>query len=241
MLPTHSGIMTPRRINAPQHQLHVGIIDNDAWSARAIGQWLSGLGHVCVQWICTKASEGVHQAVFGRPRPDLLLVDMALDGISGVSVCQSVRLQSREIIIFGMTAYDVHQYQDDLAQAGAQGLIPKDQLQHALPRAIQIALTAGTTDASIFPTPTQAHDAFTESSREHAAQVQAIAALSPREQIILQLYDDGLTTEEVALELGVSTHSVFTYLSRAAKKLGTHGRVETLRKCRSFDLLRRTT
>lgn len=68
----------------------IGVIDNDVWSCRAIATWVAGLSGFVVDWCAVKASEGLYRALYGTTAPDVVLVDMALGGVSGVEVCRRI-------------------------------------------------------------------------------------------------------------------------------------------------------
>ena len=50
--------------------------------------------------------------------------------------------------------------------------------------------------------------------------VPVMGALSPREGQVLELIDGGMTSKEVAFQLGVSDATVRVLISRALRKLG---------------------
>ena len=49
-----------------------------------------------------------------------------------------------------------------------------------------------------------------------------IVALTPREVDVLRLLADGCTYLQIALQLGVSPHTVVTHIKNAYRKLGVH-------------------
>ena len=211
--------------------IRTGIVDNDVWSGRSIGQWLSGTGSFHVIWCCATAAEAIQRAMMPTTKPQLMLVDMALDGVSGVSVCRKVRERSGDIVLIGMTAYDCSKYFDDLAAAGAQGIVGKERIPRELPALLGTIMRDGTSDPAVFETAAQAHERLGTCARPD------LPSLSERELATLRLADEGLTAVQISQRMGVSANSISTYLRRAASKLGTVGRAATIRKCRDYDLL----
>lgn len=65
-------------------------------------------------------------------------------------------------------------------------------------------------------------------AREPGTPPGGVAALTPREREIVVLIARGLTTKEVAYELGISDATVRVLVGRAAAKLGTTGRAALL-------------
>ena len=100
--------------------IDVAVVDNDPWSARAIAQWISNRdAGFRVVWRTTSAAEAVHRCLYSGQSPDVLVLDMALGGTSGSSVCAKIRQRSATPGIIGITAYDPARYADELAAAGA--------------------------------------------------------------------------------------------------------------------------
>lgn len=65
----------------------------------------------------------------------------------------------------------------------------------------------------------------------------AVGRLRGRERSVLELYADGLTTNEVAKLLFISPHTVRTHVKSALRTLGVHSRSEAARLVRSSQLL----
>ncbi|MBT1173320.1 helix-turn-helix transcriptional regulator [Bifidobacterium amazonense] len=96
------------------------------------------------------------------------------------------------------------------------------------------------------PTAAQSEAGFRDAVSAHALPSGTVPArmsedmkdsLSAREKDILRLYAQRLTTDEIAARLGIAKGSVFTYVHRAADKLGVTSRKEVLETCARYDLL----
>ena len=61
--------------------------------------------------------------------------------------------------------------------------------------------------------------------------------LSARERDVFRLLVRGLTTREIAAELGISGKTVDTHRERILKKLGLHSAVELVRYAATNDVL----
>ncbi|PRY24748.1 LuxR C-terminal-related transcriptional regulator [Pseudosporangium ferrugineum] len=73
--------------------------------------------------------------------------------------------------------------------------------------------------------------------RPEGADRTAVAPLSPRELDVLALVAMGCSNAEAARRLGLLPETVKSYLRNAMRKLGTHGRVETVTTARRLGLL----
>ena len=69
------------------------------------------------------------------------------------------------------------------------------------------------------------------------AQASAEQALSPREHEVLCLIEKGLTYEEIAQVLGITWHTVTSYLRRVYRKLEVKSRGEAVFEARQRGLL----
>lgn len=214
--------------------ISIAVVDNDPWSLRSISRWIDGsspLHHVI--WQTTSAAEAVHRCLYTSGKPDVLMLDMALNDASGLSVCAQIRKHTAEIGIIGMTAYDSKRYESDLAQAGAQALIAKEDLTTDCQHLLSLVAQGKSADQSIFPSATQAHAMLTEQSSSFSLHHR----LSARELQILRLYARDIGTAHIASQLGIAPNTVFTYIHRISKKLGVSNRLEAIQACKKFDLL----
>ena len=218
-----------------REKITIGVLDNDIWSAHSIADWISrSEQRFQIIWSCTSAAQAIHRCLFENSRPQVLIMDMALDGTSGIDVCWKIRQRTADIGIIGISAYDPKRYQNDLAAAGAQAFLSKDQITRQLSAIITVVAQGETPDSETFMTAFQAHRRFARTA-DHYTDTKP--TLSSRELQVLHMYDQGHTTEEIAQALHISDNSVFTYVHRAAAKLGTGNRAQTIRKAKECDLI----
>ncbi|ELP61766.1 LuxR C-terminal-related transcriptional regulator [Streptomyces turgidiscabies] len=64
-----------------------------------------------------------------------------------------------------------------------------------------------------------------------------VAPLSPREQEVLQFIASGLTHDQVARQVGISRHTVDTYVKRVRSKFGVGNKAELTRIALSLKLV----
>ncbi|EAB6718315.1 helix-turn-helix transcriptional regulator, partial [Salmonella enterica subsp. enterica] len=76
-----------------------------------------------------------------------------------------------------------------------------------------------------------------ESSAVLAYMDGAMASVANRERDCLELSSHGLTSEEIAAELGLSPHTVNQYLTNTARKLGAVNRVHVVAKALRLGLI----
>lgn len=166
-------------------------------------------------------------------KPDVLILDMALNDASGPSVCMQIRKSTSSIGIIGVTAYDPEQYVDDLAQAGAQALVAKERLAADLKKLLPVVAKGESSNPTVFMTTVQAHGKLAQQTQNQAS----LQRLSARELQVLRRYAHDASTAEIASELGVTANTVFTYMHRISQKTGrekSFGGHQSVQKIRSL-------
>jgi len=150
--------------------------------------------------------------LFRQKRPDIVLMDLRLPGMSGVDAIRAIRQVDREAKIIVLTTFDGDEDIYRSIQAGARGYLLKDMLRKELISAIR-AVHAGHT----YYSPVVAARLAARIPRPE---------LSPREVEVLQLVAEGKSNKEIAADLGLSDGTVRIHLSHIFEKLGVHDRTQ---------------
>ena len=148
--------------------------------------------------------------------PQVVLMDVRLPGIDGVSAVKRIRQSAPDVNFVMFSAYGDKRLLSDAIAAGARGYVMKGSPPEDLIRAIR------TVDGG---------KAFVDPSLSPAllmTQGVVDAPLSEREREILQLLAEGLHTEEVADRIGLSAETVKSDTKRAITKLEADGRVHAV-------------
>jgi DNA-binding NarL/FixJ family response regulator len=163
--------------------------------------------------------------------PDILLVDIALPGMSGVQLVRELapRLPTTKIVM--LTASSADRDVADAMRYGASGYLTKDVTPEALAR----ALRATQTDELVMPR-RLAGRLLARLSRRSAPDPmpggQPVDSLTPRELDVLRLLADGLGDRDIATALTISRRTVETHVSSIIHKLGVPNRAEAARRYR---------
>ncbi len=218
--------------------IEVGILDNDACALQMISIVLRQRdAAIRIGWSDTNAQYTLERMIFGpiskTKMVDVIVLDLALNGISGVDVCRQIRLRNAKVGILGVSSYALDQYRCQLALAGAQGLFSKQEiLSSNFVEAVRIAASGASVDTvGGF---LSAEDAYT---RLHVTASVPCLEVSARELEILGMYARGLTTKEIGGQLSISSATVLSHVNHAAQKLGVKKRVDAIRICRQRHLI----
>ncbi|MDQ3486963.1 MAG: response regulator transcription factor [Acidobacteriota bacterium] len=155
-------------------------------------------------------------ALVTRLRPDILLTDIEMPGLTGLDVAAELRAQGSTARVIILTTFARSGYLRRALDVGASGYLLKDAPSSQLAEAIRRVAAGGRAID-----PTLAAEAWTEPD-----------PLTDRERQVLRLADEGLSGELIARQLKLSEGTVRNYLSEAIGKLGAANRVEAARIAR---------
>ncbi len=151
-----------------------------------------------------------------RVRPDILLTDIEMPGLTGLDVAAELRTRGSAARVIILTTFARAGYLRRALDVGAAGYLLKDAPSAQLAEAIRRVAGGGRAID-----PTLAAEAWTEPD-----------PLTDRERQVLRLSDEGLSGELIARQLKLSEGTVRNYLSEAIGKLGAANRVEAARIAR---------
>jgi DNA-binding NarL/FixJ family response regulator len=198
------------------------LVEDHALVRSAIRQTLSVPG---IEVIAEAESAEDALGIVMEHRPDVMLVDIDLPGMSGVHLVRELapRLPDVEIVMLTGSAR-----REDLVAAvrsGASGYLTKDMSPDGLVRAV-LGIRSGD-----LPMPRRlARELLREVSSGPAHT--SSGGMSSREAEVLELVDRGLTDREIAEALGISPRTVGRHVGTILAKLGARNRREAARRWR---------
>jgi len=156
-------------------------------------------------------------------KPDIVLMDISLPGLSGIEVTRQVRGISPSTRVLMLTVHEDEGMLRESIRAGAHGYILKRAADAELIQAIRV-ISQG--HMYIYPSLTSA---LVKDLSPHASAVEpAIEALTSREKEVLLLLARGYTNREIATEMNLSTRTIEGHRSSLVNKLGISSRVELM-------------
>jgi len=159
-----------------------------------------------------------------RLRPDVILLDIRLPGVSGIEVCRTVTERYPETAVIILTTFTDESLIAQCIQAGARGFIVKDIERFDLKRSIR-AVARG--EAAI---DTKAAVAVLAQLRRapQLSQESLPEPLSSQQLVILRLVAQGLSSREIATQLYLSENTVKGYVQEILHRLGVKNRTEAV-------------
>jgi len=186
------------------------------------------LGETAGIEVVGEASDGRHALyLVHRTRPDVVVMDITMTGLSGLAVARALREAGSAAHIIFLTVNEDLAFVDEALSAGAQGYVLKRSAGTSLLEAIEAVVSGGRyIDAEMRAPPapanrTEAGPPIPQSGEE--------GGLTAREREVLRLIALGLTMKEVSLAISISVASVDTYKIRGCKKLGLRSRASIVR------------
>ena len=175
--------------------------------------------------IVGEAADGAEAVELARRlTPDVVLMDIRMPGLDGIAATKSIvgdeRLRAVRVVV--LTTFDLDEYIFDALRSGASGFLVKDTEPRELIRAVRVVAGG---EALLSPRVTrQLIEEF--ATRAQAPPAVGTDTLTDREREITGLVAAGLSNDQIAERLFLSTATAKTHVNRAMTKLGVRDRAQ---------------
>jgi DNA-binding NarL/FixJ family response regulator len=153
-----------------------------------------------------------------RRRPDLVLMDLIMPGMTGVDAILRIRQRWPEVKCVVLSACDDRPTIDAALQAGASAYVLKS--AHTVDIASVLRQASG---GAVFHAPAEVQSAPGVPDAADAP------ALTDRERSILSAVASGMTTSAISQDLWISEHTIKFHLTNIYRKLGVTNRAGAVR------------
>lgn len=168
-----------------------------------------------------------------RLKPDVLVLDLMMPGLSGLEALRIIRERSPRSRIVILSMYSSSAFVAQALQNGAIGYILKGCTEENLVRAVREA-AAGRRFLSP-PVTEIALNAYIEQSK--AGVFDPHDTLTPRQREVLQMAAEGKTNGEIAERLNISPRTVENHRASIMKKLGLQNQTDLIRHAMRHGLI----
>ncbi len=203
------GIKTGRK------QIRVIIAEDQGMVLGALAALLEIEGDITVVARAKNGKEALRAVL--THKPDVFITDIEMPEMTGLDVAVELKRQRKETRVIILTTFARAGYLRRALDAGASGYLLKDMRAEELADAVR-RVQQGLRVID----PELATEAWGEPD-----------PLTDRERQVLRLAGDGITSLDIATDLGLSEGTVRNYLSEAISKLGAANRVEAARIART--------
>jgi len=204
--------------------IRVLIVDDDALVRAGLSMLLAGSDDIEVVGEAADGSEV--PAAVAASSPDVVLMDIRMPGVDGLSATESLRTGGDAPAIIVLTTFEVGDDVLRALRAGAAGFLLKDTPPGEILKAIRL-VAAG--EAMLSPTVTRrliSHVADDGLAGRRSGARELLDRLTDREREVAVAIGQGKSNAEIAAELFMSVATVKAHVSRLLQKLDLDNRVQ---------------
>lgn len=195
-----------------QNQIRIMCVDDHAIVREGLNAIISAQPDLAVVAEASSGEEAV--ALYLQHRPDIVLMDLRLNGTSGLDATIAIRSDFPHAKIIMLTTYDGDEDIYRALDAGAQGYLLKDTLRKELIEVIR----------AVYAGKRRVPPAVAAKLAEHLPRM----PLSAREIEILKLIAQGLRNKEVGGMLGIAEDTVKVHVKNIFDKLNVNDRTQAV-------------
>ena len=205
--------------------MRIILVDDHRLVTEMLSQAFQKAPDIEVVGIATNGEDGV--AMARKFRPDVVLMDVEMTGISGVEAARAIVADSPRTKVVMLTAVDDQRTILDAMESGAVGYLTKDR---AMMEDVADAVRRAHQGEIMLPTALIGRlvSSLAARKREQVERDHMVERLTQREQEILSLIGEGADNKTIAERLVVSPHTVRTHVQNLLAKLGAHSKLEAL-------------
>ena len=162
----------------------------------------------------------------GRVRPDLVVLDITMPGLSGIDAVAPLKKASPHTKVLMASQHEGRKFVQQALQAGADGYLSKDSDPAELGLAIE-SIHRG--DSYLSQKVASAVMSGARHDPAAANEASALGVLTPREREVFQLLALGKANKEIASVLDLSLGTVKKHRENLQRKLDCHSAAELAR------------
>ncbi len=203
-------------------KIRVFIVDDHEIVRMGLVQYLNS--HENLQ-VCGQAGDANSAiAAINECKPDIAVVDISLEGVSGIDLIKAIRGRYRQVAVMALSMHAEKEVVRRALQAGAGGYVlksePVDQVVEAIEKVIE---------GKSYISESLRESLLDIVSRKDESPEDLLAQLTDRELDIFKFIGEGLDRREIAQKMGISTSTIGTYRDRIKNKLNMKSSGELIR------------
>jgi DNA-binding NarL/FixJ family response regulator len=176
--------------------------------------------------MCGEASSAEEALdVIGDDEPDLIIVDISLEGMSGIELIKHLQSQHPDLPVLVVSMHDETLYGERALHAGARGYVMKSEVDDVIIEAIRQILQGG-----FYLTDHLNRKILLQYTGRGPTESTTLEKLSDRELEVFELIGRGRSTRDIADALHVSVKTVQSHRSRIKQKLAIDNITELTRR-----------
>jgi two-component system, NarL family, response regulator NreC len=203
-------------------RIRVLLTDDHTLFRQGIRNLLSAEPDIEVVGEAANASDAVDIA--RQARPDLVLMDIGMTGMSSFEATRQIRKERPETRIVFLSMYDDEDYLSECVEMGAHGYILKESPIDQLLTAIREVHRGGSYLSPRLLTRLVAD--FRQQGRDGTPRQPRFGTLTKREREILKMLAEGCSVKEIATSFDLSVKTVEAHKFNLMRKLDIHNKAQ---------------
>jgi two-component system response regulator NreC len=157
-------------------------------------------------------------------RPDVVLMDIGMAGMSSFEATRQIRKDRPDTRVVFLSMYDDEDYLAECVDIGANGYIPKESPAEQLLTSIREVHRGGSYFSPRLLT--KLVDDFRSQGRAGTPRQPRFGTLTKREREILKLLAEGLSVKEIAATFDLSVKTIEAHKFNLMRKLDIHNKAQ---------------
>ncbi len=202
--------------------IKVSIVEDDAKLRETLQRFLTTQPGFC----CVSSYANAESALADVPqaKPEVVLMDINLPGMSGIECVARLRQIAPAVKILMLTVFEEGEQVFKALSAGAFGYLVKSTRPAKIIEAIREVHAGGS------PMSSNIARKVVQTFHAQVTRRSETDTLSTRELEVLQALSQGHTYKQIAADLNISLGTVRTYIQRIYEKLHVHSHAEAVMK-----------
>jgi two-component system, NarL family, nitrate/nitrite response regulator NarL len=216
--------------------LKVLVIDDHPLVQEGVAAALESLGHDVNVISAADSAQGLTAAA-ANPDIDLVLLDLALPGMSGLGLINALHERFPSLPVVVLSALEDPETVRQAITAGAMGFVPKSARTRVLIEVLQQVLEGNVSVPGNVHAAPNASGAGAQGSSGLQGSEPDVALLTLRQLEVLSRLCQGKTNKQVATELGLSEKTVKAHVTAIFKVLGVVNRTQAVLVARRIGMI----
>jgi len=204
---------SPKKAAATHRPRRVVLVDDHPVLRDGLTRLINSHDDLAVEGAAASAEEAL--AMIERLQPDIVMVDISLEGSSGLDLIKDIKLRWPTIPVLVLSMHEEDLYAERAIRAGARGYITKQEATSRVITAIRQVL-----DGHVYLSEKMTRRMLEQVSGTRATAPRwTLESLSDRELQVFEFIGRGKNTREIAETLKLSVRTIETYKDHIKSKL----------------------
>jgi DNA-binding NarL/FixJ family response regulator len=205
------------------HKRRVYVVDDHPIVRQGLAQFIAHEPDIEVCGGAANVNDALEE--IAAMRPDLVIIDISLEGSNGIDLINQLKTRNENTKALVWSMFDEKLFAERALRAGALGYINKQEPIDTVVTAIRQVL-----QGDVYLSPGLAAYLVHRVGGMQPLDADPVSSLSDRELEVFEMIGRGMTTQEIARQLGLSAKTIETHRERIKVKLRLRNAAELSRE-----------